>query len=95
MSDEPVTAEMERPALNELRELTRRMAAVSDRKIPTLAIYWADTRELLTHAERVELHRGAIVVSVTPREVLLETLDGRRLVAVCSVTDPGAPEVPR
>lgn len=59
---------------------------------PTLILYFADTQEPLTHAERKALEDGAVIVSVTTRELLLKL--GGRMVVVRQVGDPHAPAVP-
>jgi excinuclease UvrABC helicase subunit UvrB len=61
-------------------------------KVPTLVIYWADNRALLTHEERKSLEQRAVAVSITPREILLE-MKGRKVVVV-SIVEPTAPGVP-
>lgn len=63
-------------------------------KRPTLVIYWADTRRLLSHRERRDLEFGGTIVSVTPNEVLLENpLTGRKVV-VRGTLDAHAPKIP-
>jgi hypothetical protein len=68
------------------------------KKTPTMVIYWADTKKVLTHPERKSLEFSATVVSVTPREVLLEVGVGSgnktRKVCVVGVFDPLAPVPP-
>lgn len=66
-------------------------------KVPNLIIYWADTRSPLTHLERRNLELSARVVSLTPREVLLDVRDrdgGSRKVVICGLGAPGAPDAP-
>ena len=57
-----------------------------------LIIYYADTKKPLTFHERLDLHDAAVVVSATPREVLLRS--GGRLVVVTKAGLPNTPEVP-
>jgi hypothetical protein len=66
-------------------------------KVPNLVIYWADTKSPLTHLERKNLELDARVVSLTPREVLLDFRDRQglsRKVVVCGLGAPGAPDAP-
>ncbi len=58
--------------------------------IPTLAIYWADTRTLLTYAERNALRDGEVIVDLTPAEVLI--LFGDRLVVIAGKDAFGVPK---
>ena len=60
-------------------------------KRPTLVIYWADTQELLTHRERLFISGDAIVVDVTPLEVLLKDKHSGRNVVVRGITDDHLP----
>jgi hypothetical protein len=65
------------------------------KKIPNMVVFWADTRKPLTYAERKNLEFKAIVVSVTPQEILLELRNGKtKKVAICGLTDPRAPALP-
>jgi hypothetical protein len=68
------------------------------RKLPTMSIFWSDTRKLLTYKERRALEFQATVVSVTPMEVLLEIATGKgketRKVCIVGVFDPLAPVPP-
>jgi hypothetical protein len=73
-----------------LRE--RLLGVAGGGKRPTLVIYWADTRKLLTYMERVLLHQSAAVISVTPLEVLLQDLKSGRKVVVRGITDEHLPE---
>jgi hypothetical protein len=56
-------------------------------KKPSLAVFWADTRVLLTYNERNELLRGALLESLTPMEVLLRDSKTGRLIAVTSTDE--------
>ena len=73
-----------------LRE--RLLGVASGGKRPTLVIYWADTHQLLTYMEKMLLHQSAAVVSVTPREVLLQDLKSGRKVVVRGLTDEHLPD---
>jgi len=60
---------------------------------PTLAIYWSDTNEPLTHEERKALEQELVqIVSCTTRELLIE-FRGRKVV-VRDLKDPLAPPMP-
>lgn len=63
-------------------------------KHPTMVVYWADTRKLLTHMEMFCLCNNSEVVSVTPEEVLLLFLDSGRKVVIRGTGDPFAPKIP-
>jgi hypothetical protein len=64
-------------------------------KTPNMVIFWAETKKPLTHLERKALEFKAVVVSVTPREILLEVQNGHaRKVIICGITAPDAPVVP-
>lgn len=66
------------------------------KKTPNMVLFWAASRKPLTHAERRSLEFKAVVVSVTPQEILLELRNGRtKRVAICGLTDPNAPALPR
>lgn len=62
------------------------------KKEPSLVIYWADTRALLTFAERRELEQEGVLVAVTPLEILIEHSSGRKAV-VRGITDFHAPKI--
>jgi hypothetical protein len=62
-------------------------------KIPTMVIFWADSRIPLTYAERKEVEDSGTLISVTPREILIQAKHGRKVV-VLGVTDPVAPPPP-
>lgn len=64
-------------------------------KVPTLVLYWVDTKELLSHRERRDLEFSGTLVAVTPLEVLIEDVRSGRKVAVRGVTDPYAPPIPQ
>jgi hypothetical protein len=51
-----------------------------------LAVFWADTRELLTWQERKAVMSKATIESITPSEMLLRTSVGR-LVAVTTTDE--------
>lgn len=70
----------------------RLLGVASEGKRPTLIIYWADSRQLLTYMEKLLLHQSAAVVSVTPREVLLQDLKSGRKVVVRGITDEHLPD---
>jgi len=56
-------------------------------KKPTLAILWGDTRELLSHDERVNALAGAVLESITPDEILLRDRISNRLIVITSVDE--------
>jgi hypothetical protein len=62
-------------------------------KIPSLVLYWGETKEPLTFEERRTLFgRKAEILAATPEEVLLK-VGGKKLVVV-GITDPHAPPIP-
>lgn len=63
-------------------------------KKPTLVIYWADNRALLSYQEKRDLEFYGSIIAVTPQEVLMEDAKTGRKVAMRGVTDPHAPTVP-
>jgi hypothetical protein len=56
---------------------------------PTLAVFWSDTRELLTRHERRDILQEAILESITPSEVLLRDSKSNRMVVVTSKDEKG------
>lgn len=62
------------------------------KKKPSLVIYWADTRNLLTFSERKSLEQEGKLIAVTPLEVLLEHESGRKVV-IRGITDMMAPKI--
>jgi hypothetical protein len=54
---------------------------------PELAVFWGDTRQLLTREERRDLLNLASLESLTPSEVLLREPKSNRLIVVTSVKD--------
>ena len=68
------------------------------KKVPTLVLYWADTRKPLTYREMKSLEFEALTVSATPLELLLELklkdMKEPRKIVVVGVTDPRAPSLP-
>jgi hypothetical protein len=63
-------------------------------KVPTLIVYWADTREPLTYAERQAIETSEVLVlGMTPLEVLVQLAGGRRVV-IRGLTDLAAPAAP-
>mgnify|MGYP001499062190 CR=1 FL=1 len=66
------------------------------KKTPNMVIFWAASRKPLTHTERRSLEFNAVVVSVTPWEILLELRNGgTKRVVICGITDPNAPALPQ
>ena len=66
------------------------------KKTPNMVVFWAESRKPLTHAERKALEFTAVVVSITPQEILLEVGKGKtKKVAICGITDPKAPALPK
>lgn len=63
-----------------------------EQKIPNLVIYWADTRELLTYAERMAVIGGATLVDLTPLEILVMPRFTERVVVIRGITDSFAPQ---
>ncbi len=62
-------------------------------KIPSLVLFWGETKEPLTFEERRSLFgRKAEILAATPEEILLK-VGGKKLVVV-GITDPNAPPVP-
>ncbi len=57
------------------------------KKQPKLAVFWGDTRELLSKRERDALLSVAILESITPNEVLLRDRESQRLIVVTSVEE--------
>jgi hypothetical protein len=58
-------------------------------KVPSLILFWADTRKLLTYPERKQIFGEVVLLSATPEEVLIQLDNGRKVVVV-GVTDPVA-----
>lgn len=54
---------------------------------PELAVFWGDTRKLMTKRERTAVLQGAILESLTPNEVLLRDPASKRLIVVTAVKD--------
>ena len=63
------------------------------KKKPSLVIYWADTRGLLSFSERKALEQEGRIIAVTPLEVLIESPSGRKVV-VRGISDAFAPKLP-
>ena len=61
---------------------------------PALVIYWADTRQCLTHSERRLMEGEAVLVCLTPQEVLIRSDRLKRAVVVRRAGDPHSPAVP-
>jgi hypothetical protein len=57
------------------------------KKKPTLAIFWGDTRELLTKQERADVLAYAVLESITPEEILLRDRKSSRLILITSVDE--------
>jgi len=57
------------------------------KEAPTLAVFWADSRELLSKKERREFLPQAVLESITPNEVLLRDKSTGRLVVVTSIDE--------
>ena len=57
------------------------------KKAPELAVFWGDSRELLSKNERQRILQDAILESITPNEVLLRDRSSRRLVVVTSTNE--------
>jgi hypothetical protein len=57
------------------------------KKAPVLAVFWGDTRELLTKTERVRILQDAILESITPSDVLLRDRISLRLVVITSTAE--------
>lgn len=57
------------------------------REKPTLAVFWGDTRELLSRQERMSLLSEAVLESITPAEVLLRDRSSGRIIVVTSVSE--------
>lgn len=53
--------------------------------MPELVAYWADSRELLTYAERRQCLGDAKLESFSPTEILLRVPDSKRLIVVTSM----------
>ncbi len=64
-------------------------------KVPTLVLYWVDTKQLLSYREQRDLEFTGTLVAVTPLEVLIEDKRSGRKVAVRGTTDPYAPPIPK
>ncbi len=64
-------------------------------KTPSLVIYWADDRTLLSYKERMDLEFSGYITSVTPEEVLLEDHKSGRKLVIRGITDPAAPSIPK
>lgn len=63
-------------------------------KQATLVIYWADTRKVLTHLERLVLSNyDTVVVDITPLEVLLEDTKTKKKIVVRGITDDVLPSI--
>lgn len=77
----------------EERLLVQRVFGSTERKSPSLVIYWVDTLKLLTYAERKEIEQTGKIVSMTPHEVLIEDPSRGRKLAVRKIGDPAAPKV--
>jgi hypothetical protein len=60
---------------------------MSEEKKPTLAIFWGDTRELLSKRERDEVLASAVPESITPEEILLRDHRTQRLIIITSVDE--------
>lgn len=60
---------------------------MSNKKKPTLAIFWGDTRELLSKRERDDILFSAIPESITPEEILLRDRKSQRLIIITSVEE--------
>jgi hypothetical protein len=59
---------------------------VTKPKVASLAVFWADTRTLLSARERLAVMSRAVIESITPAELLMRTHTGR-LVAVTAATE--------
>lgn len=64
-------------------------------KHPTLVIYWADDRSLLSYKEKKELEFYGSLIAVTPGEVLLQDARTGRKVAIRGLEDEFAPQIPK
>ena len=72
----------------------RLLGVVGSPKQATLAIFWADTRELLSHFERLVISSNdTVVVDITPLEVLLEDTKSKRKIVVRGITDSVLPDI--
>lgn len=78
---------------SEERVLIQQVFGASEKKTPSLVIYWVDTLKLLTYAERKEIEQTGRIISLTPHEVLIEDPSRGRKLAVRKVGDPAAPKV--
>jgi hypothetical protein len=65
-----------------------------DPKVPSLVIFWTDTRLVLSYREKKDIEFYGNVVSVTPFEVLIENPMTGRTASIRGVGDPHAPEPP-
>jgi hypothetical protein len=74
--------------------LIRKVLNQPDGRKVSLIIYWADNLKLLTYSDRKHLEQTGIVISLTPREVLIEDPASGRKVVVKRMGDVTAPEVP-
>lgn len=70
------------------------VAQTSARKVPSMVIYWTDTKTLLTFEERQHIETHGTVLALTPLEVLFEDKVSGRKVAIRGLTDSHAPRVP-
>jgi hypothetical protein len=60
---------------------------MTERK-PTLAVFWGDTRELLSDNEKREILQDATLESITPDEVLVRDVKSMRPVVITSTDEP-------
>jgi len=60
---------------------------VSKRR-PELAVFWGDTRTLLSYRERKEILPRARLESITPDEVLVRDYPSQRLIVITSRNEP-------
>lgn len=56
---------------------------------PTLAVFWGDTRKLLSYKERLSVLPDIRLESMTPNEILLRDTRTMRPVVVTSVEEDG------
>lgn len=59
---------------------------------PSMILFWADSRALLSYSERQEIEQEYCkVVEFGPREILVEHPESKRLVCIRGVWDPTNP----
>jgi hypothetical protein len=60
---------------------------MTERK-PTLAVFWGDTRELLSEFEKKGLLQDATLESISPDEVLVRDVKSMRPIVITSTDEP-------